>query len=113
MANIASLTRHVVGNRRRHSRKRHVYQTLLLNELQEVLFRGNTIDISRTGARLQGLPVGVGPKLGQRVRVEFLVIPRDPAQVSRRMAVYARIWRIEELTDRYAVVVRFSRTLNT
>jgi hypothetical protein len=112
MTRLKALSRHVVGNRRRHRRIRHAYDTTLLGETNKALFRGKTINLSRSGAKIAGLPVGVGVVLGQWVRVEFLILPKDPAQVVKRMTVCGHVWRIEELLDQFNVAVRFTRSLN-
>jgi len=109
---LESLTRHVVNDRRRHRRRRHTYDTLVRGtEDQTVVFRGRTINLSRSGTKVAGLPVSVGPTLGQAVRVEFLLIPKDYSKVERRAIITGRIWRIEEREDGMTLAVKFDRFL--
>ncbi|MBM4020337.1 MAG: PilZ domain-containing protein [Planctomycetes bacterium] len=113
MSALKSLTRRLVGNRRRFARLARQYQAVLLNERNQVLFRGRTANVSRSGARLLGLPVGVGLSLGQWVRAEFLVAPRKQTQTAIKAAVGAHVWRIEEHEDRYIVALKFTRILDS
>ena len=53
-----------------------VYKTTLTNEVNQVLFQGKTLDISRSGARIVGLPVGTGPAMNELVVTEFLILPK-------------------------------------
>jgi hypothetical protein len=111
MSKLEVLTRRVVGNRRRNDRKRRVLDVTIRDAANHVLFHGKTINVSRTGARMTGLPATVGVTLGQRVCVEFLVLPKDEARLARRVAVTAVIWRIEEMPDEYNLAVKFDREM--
>jgi len=109
---LRGLTRHLVGNRRGHRRRRHLCDTILRDDTQDVvLFRGKTRDLSRGGASVCGLPCGLGPSPGQRVRAEFLLIPEDLGQVEYRAVIFGRIIRIEEREDTFIVAVRFDPSL--
>jgi hypothetical protein len=88
-----------------------VYKTTLVNELNQVLFQGRTLDISRSGARIKGLPSGDGPEVNQLVRVDFLVIPRDSAKQAFKASVAAYVCRVDEVDDDTIVAVKFSRFL--
>jgi hypothetical protein len=109
---MEALTRRISQNRRRHSRRRFVYDVILTNNRRKVLFRGKTADLSRTGARLRGLPVSAGVLLGQKVRVGFLFIPKDLEKTEQRLETDAHVWRIEERQDSFAVAIRFVRPLD-
>jgi hypothetical protein len=111
MSGIDSLLRRVVSNRRRHRRRHITYEVDLKNERNQVVFRGRTADISRSGARLCGLPTNDGATEGQRVLVEVTVPPRDPSGPMQRLSLPACIIRIEETVDSFAVAVTFDREL--
>ena len=107
---LGSLTRHLVNNRRRSPRGRHKYDTIVRSHDGKImLFRGKTTNVSKTGARMFGLPVGLGPSLGQAVVIEFLVIPKDLEKVAQHATFTARVWRIEEGLDRYSIAVKFDK----
>jgi len=110
---IETLARLVMGNRRRYSRKPLVYETILMDDQRQILFRGKTTDVSRGGARVTGLPVGTGVFPSQVVRVEFLVVAKKLSQRTIRAAAEATVWRVEEHVDQYIVALRFTRILDT
>jgi hypothetical protein len=111
MSKLEGLTRRVVGNRRRHERKRRIYEVVIRDGTNRILFRGKTVNVSRSGARMTGMPATVGANLGQRVCAEFLILPKDVARIAKRVAVAATVWRIEEFPDEYNMVVQFEREL--
>jgi len=111
MGALESLTRCIVGNRRRHKRKPLVYKTTLVNELDQVLFQGKSMDLSCSGARIKGLPSGDGPKVNHLVRVDFLVIPRDSAKRAFKASVTGYVCRVEEVDDDTIVAVKFNQFL--
>ena len=113
MSAIETLARLVLGNRRRFARKPLVYETVLMDNQRQILFRGKTTDISRGGARVTGLPVGTGVAPTQIVRVEFLVVPKKLSQRTIRAAADAMVWRVEEHEDHYIVALKFTRILDT
>jgi hypothetical protein len=113
MGTIEALRRSLMDNRRHRPRRRFVYETVLYDDCENVLFRGKTSNLSLSGARLVGLPVGVGVTLGQAVRVEFLVLPKDLEDMPRRIAVRAHIWRVEEEEDSYTLGLKFVEELPT
>ena len=109
---LDALTRHLVGDRRRHRRRRHIYDAVIRrNERSPVLFRGKTTNVSRSGVRMRGLPVGRGPAIGQTVRVELLLIPKNLNETEQRAIITGRVFRIEEKEKDYLVAVKFDRPL--
>ncbi len=72
MATMPNMLRRVISNRRRHPRKRRVCEANLRSEHNLMLFRGKTVNISSSGARIQGLPINLGIAAGHQVRVEIL-----------------------------------------
>ena len=110
---IQTLARLVRRNRRRFDRKPLVYETVLMDDQRQILFRGKTTDISRGGARVTGLPVGTGVVPTQIVRVEFLVVPKKLSQKAIRAATDALVRRLEEHEDHYVVALKFTRILDT
>ena len=113
MSKLEALTRRVVGNRRRHPRRRQSYDTIVRDEHYQEIFHGRTLDISKSGAKLSGFPDGNGVRRGQQIRVEFLVVPKDMAKVAQRVPVSAQIIRVEEKEDDFILAVRFDRMLPT
>ena len=109
---LQSLARRIVGNRRQHKRKAMVYKTTLTNEVNQVLFQGKTLDISRSGARIVGLPVGEGPAMNELVVTEFLILPKDASKRAFKAAVPAYVCRIQE-NDDFVVAVKFNQFLRT
>ena len=112
MAAIDNLLRHVVNNRRRHSRKHRVYDVVIRSEKNMVLFRGKTVNISQSGARLEGLPTDMGVLEDQRVLIEIVVPPRGGAITVRRVTALARIVRIDETPDTFCVGIRFEHGIH-
>jgi len=109
---LEALTRHLVGDRRRHRRRRHTYDVVIRqDERSPVLFRGRTINVSRSGVKMRGLPVGRGPEMGRVVRVELLLIPKNLNETEQRAILTGRVFRVEEKEDDYLVAVKFDRPL--
>jgi len=106
---ISGMTRHVVNNRRLNRRRHRVYDTVIRDEAGREVFRGKTVDISGTGAKITGFPTIADFARGQPVRVEFLVLPKSFNEPAKRKPIKARIVRVEEKLDDYLVAVRFDR----
>lgn len=111
MKKLDALTRKIIGDRRTHRRKRFVYDVTLRDEGGERIFRGKTVNLSCSGARLAGFPCATGPDEGQAVQIEFLVPPKNLTQVSRVAIMPARIWRIDDKEGAFILVVKFDREL--
>ncbi len=101
----------LLGNRRQYKRLRQKYDTLVRDSMGDIVFRGKTIDISRGGAQIAGLPVLLGVEAGQKVRVEFLVMPKDLQKTSKRFGAAAIIWRVDEKEDSFTIAVKFEQEL--
>jgi hypothetical protein len=108
---LEAISRHVVGNRRRHPRRRSRYTVVVRDTLGREIFRGRTINLSRSGVKLSGFFAGLGISQGQQVRVEFLVLPKDSCQISRRYPVKGVVSRIHETPDDTLVAVTFNEPL--
>jgi len=108
---IASLTRHVVGNRRRHRRQHHKYDTIVRDEVWREVFRGSTVDLSISGAKLSGFPAHTGVFEGQNVTIEFLLVPKEIDKVAQRVPMPAHVCRVVEKDDEYVIGVMFDRQL--
>lgn len=108
---IASLTRHVVGNRRRHRRLHHKYDTIVRDEISREVFHGSTVDLSVSGAKLSGFPAHTGVFEGQNVTVEFLLVPKEIDKVAKRVPIPAHVCRVEEKADEYVIGVMFNQQL--
>jgi len=104
---LEDYTRHLLNDRRDIRRRRVDYDAVLRDEASQLIFRGRTKNISSSGVKLHGLPVGLGLETGQRVRVEFLVIPRDAGQVARRPTFTGCIVRIDDNDGDYNVAIAF------
>jgi hypothetical protein len=113
MPTLEGLLRQVVSNRRRHRRRRIVYETDLKNDRNQVIFRGKTVDISRSGARLVGLPINTGAQEGQVVLAEITVPPQELTGPIQRLCLKVRILRIDETDDSYAIAIIFDKELST
>jgi hypothetical protein len=106
---LAALTRHIKNDRRVKRRRHEVYDTVIRDEQGNAVFRGKTVNVSNTGAKITGFPTSSDFVRGQAVRVEFLVLPKSDSESARRKPVSARIVRIEEKEDDFLVAVRFAR----
>jgi c-di-GMP-binding flagellar brake protein YcgR len=107
---LSALTRHISNDRRVKRRHHIVYDTLIRDAQGNALFRGKTVNISTTGAKITGFPTNMDMERNQTVRVEFLVLPEDCTQSAKRKPINARVVRIEEKEDDFLVAVRFERT---
>jgi len=109
--NISALTRHVVNNRRLNHRRHKVHDIVMRDENGREVFRGKTVNISGTGAKISGFPTNTDFARGQAVRVEFLVLPKDCTQSAKRKPISARIVRVEERPDDFIIAVHFDTPL--
>ena len=105
------LNRYLTANRRRHKRLRRKYDTIVRDQGWREIFRGRTIDISAGGAKITGFAHGSGVFEGQKVTVEFLIIPKDVARVSQRAPVPGRIVRLTDTEEETTMGVLFDRPL--
>jgi hypothetical protein len=99
------------GNRRHHDRKRWVHSVTLLDKNQKVVFRGKTINLSRTGAKLAGFPAKEGLVLDQKVHARFALVPKDRLQPMKSVGMDAAICRVEQHEDDFAVAIKFVQPL--
>ena len=109
MSKLEALTRRVVGNRRRHDRKRRVLDVTIHDAAGNILFHGKTVNVSRSGALMTGLPTRIGVTPGEHVCIEFLILPNDVARPARHVAVTAVVWRVQDMPDEYNLAVKFDR----
>ena len=108
---LEALARHLSSNRRRAHRQRRKYDTIIRDESWREVFRGRTVDVSQTGAKLAGFPARTGVHEGQNVTLEFLLVPKNVDQIARRVPVHSEVVRVEERADDYIVAVRFDKAL--
>ncbi|MBL7139937.1 MAG: PilZ domain-containing protein [Planctomycetes bacterium] len=108
---LGFLNRYLSSNRRQHRRLRRKYDTIVRDEGWREVFRGRTLDISAGGAKVTGFAHGIGVFEGQKVTVEFLIIPKDVARVSQRAPVSGRIIRLYESEEETTMGVIFDRPL--
>ena len=106
---LTALTRHLKNDRRIKRRHHVVYDTLIRDDHGREVFRGKTVNVSNTGAKITGFPTNTDFVRGQAVRVEFLVVPKNCSESAKRKPVGARIVRVEEKEDDYLIAVRFDR----
>jgi hypothetical protein len=106
---IESLTRHVMNNRRTQRRRRVQHDAVVRDPANQIIFRGRTKNISEGGVKIHGLPVGNGLEPGQRVRVEFLVVPKDAGQITRRPTCAGYILRVEDTDGDCSIAVVFDQ----
>jgi hypothetical protein len=106
---LTALTRHISNDRRVRRRHHVVLDVTVRDEGGNAVFRGKSINISNTGAKITGFPTNTDFVRGQAVRVEFLVMPKDVTESSRRKPIRARIVRIEEKEDDFLLAVRFEK----
>ena len=111
MSKIEALTRQLVGNRRAHQRKRFVYSTTLRDERGEIVFKGKTVNLSCSGARLEGFPTANELSEGQTVQIEFMVTTKDATRPSWAAKLPAQIWRIDDKEGAFTLAVKFDREL--
>ena len=108
---LEGLARHLLDNRRRHRRKRRNYNAVIRDQKEQVVFRGQAKDLSRGGAKLDGLPVKCGVCEGQRVLACFLLFPADPDEKAQWATFPAWVCRIEETENDFQVSVEFETPL--
>jgi hypothetical protein len=111
MPAIGDLLRYVVDNRRRHRRKHKIYDVVLRDERNQILFRGKTRDVSISGAKLEGLPVHTGVGDGQMVIVDIQLPPKGMGDAIRHLILTSRVMRVDETDESYVVGVRFDHEL--
>jgi len=104
---LEGLARHLLDNRRSHRRKRRNYNALIRDKKEQVVFRGEAKDLSRGGAKLDGLPVKCGVCEGQRVLACFLLFPANPDEKAQWATFPAWVCRIEETEKYFHVAVKF------
>jgi len=104
---LENLARHLLDNRRRHRRKRRNYNAVIRDKKEQVVFRGQAKDLSRGGAKLDGLPVKCGVCEGQRVLACFLLFPANPDEKAQWATFPAWVCRIEETENYFQVAVKF------
>ena len=109
---LKTLTRRLSGNRRQAHRQRRKYDTIIRDEAWREVFRGQTVDVSPMGAKLAGFPAKTGVQEGQDVTLEFLLVPKNVAQIARRVPVPSQVVRVEEHEDNYIIAVRFEKALD-
>jgi hypothetical protein len=108
---IGDLLRHVVDNRRRHRRNHRVFDVIIRDERNQILFRGKTRDVSKSGAKLAGLPVHTGLCEGQLVVVDIQIPPKVAGEGIQHLVMAARVMRVDETNESYTAGVRFDREL--
>ncbi len=96
---LEGYTRVLLRNRRRYKRFRQDYDALVRSEGGVVCFRGRIRDISRGGARIQGLLLGPGLEEGDRVDVEVLVLPKDDRATAYKPTLSGYVCRLEDFLD--------------
>jgi len=108
---LENLARHLVDDRRRHRRKRRKYNAVIRDKSEQIVFRGQAKDLSRGGAKLDGLPVEGGVCEGQRVLACFLLFPADADEKAQWATFPAWVCRIEETETDFHVAVKFETPL--
>jgi len=108
---LENLARHLVDDRRSHRRKRRKYNAVIRDQNEQIVFRGQAKDLSRGGAKLDGLPVKCGVCEGQRVLACFLLFPADPDEKAQWATFPAWVCRVEETENHFQVAVKFETPL--
>ena len=106
-----TLSQLFTNNRRQHRRQRRKYDTVVRDEGWREVFHGKTLDVSRGGAKLRGFPKSKGVFEGQRVTVEFLLVPKDITIVAQRAPVKGRVVRAQEQDGATLLGIKFDRSL--
>ncbi len=104
---LETLARHIVDDRRRHRRRRKKYNATIRDAQERVVFRGSVKDISRGGAKLEGLPMSHGLLEGQKVLVDFLLLPADHEMRAQWATFPGWVSRVEESGDQFVAAVKF------
>ena len=112
MDKLESLVRRVIGSRRRARRRRQRFDTIIRNETSHEVFRGKTLNVSKGGAQISGFSTDPGLMYGQKVVVEFLIMPADLSRTAQRIPIRAYVCRIEEDEEQSLVAVRFEQPRN-
>jgi len=108
---LTRLRRYLSANRRRHSRKRRKYDIAITTADGHTVFRGRSLDLSKGGAQVAGLPHNTGVVVGQAVRVEFTIVPGDCGENLHWLRLPGRISRFEERNGEFIVAVQFEDPL--
>jgi hypothetical protein len=108
---LKNLARHLVDDRRIHRRKRWKYNAVIRNENEQIVFQGQAKDISRSGAKLEGLPVRCDMCEGERVLACFLLYPAGPDAKAQWATFPALVCRVEETRKYFRVAVEFETPL--
>jgi len=108
---LTVLRRHLSANRRRYRRKHRNYDILITTEEGRTVFRGRSLDLSKGGARVAGLPHDTGVVVGQVVRVEFTIATGDHGESLHWLRLPGRICRFEERNGEFIVAVQFEGLL--
>jgi hypothetical protein len=108
---LENLARHLVDDRRSHRRKRRKYNAVIRDQNEQIVFRGQAKDLSRGGAKLDGLPVKCSVCEGQRVLACFLLFPANPDEKAQWATFPAWVCRIEETDKYFHVAVKFETPL--
>jgi hypothetical protein len=108
---LTMLRRHLSANRRRHRRKCRKYDMAITAADGRTVFRGRSLDLSKGGARVAGLPHNTGVVVGQAVRVEFTIVPGDCGENLHWLRLPGRISRFEERNGEFIVAVQFEDPL--
>ena len=108
---LENLLRHLVDDRRRHRRYRWKYNAVIRNENEQIVFQGQAKDLSRSGAKLDGLPVSDDVCEGQRVLACFLLFPAGPDEKVQWATFPALVCRVEETGNHFQVSVEFETPL--
>ena len=108
---LTMLRRHLSANHRRHPRKCRKYDTAITTADGRTVFRGRSLDLSKGGARVAGLPHNTGVVVGQAVRVEFTIGTGDHGESLHWLRLSGRICRFEERNGEFIVAVQFEGLL--
>jgi hypothetical protein len=104
---LENIGRRLLENRRLHRRRHKKYTVTIRNIEEQVVFRGVVKDISRGGANLDGLPQGHGFVEGEKVLVDFLLLPADRQMQAHWATFPAWVCRVEETENDFQVAVKF------
>lgn len=108
---LTVLRRHLSANRRRHRRRHRHYDVEITTGDGRTVFRGRSLDLSKGGAQVTGLPHNTGVVVGQAVRVEFTISTGDRGESLHWLRLPGRICRFEERNGEFIVAVQFEGLL--
>ena len=111
MSTLTALKRIIAGNQRHFRRRALKYDTQVRDGQGIVVFQGKTVDLSRGGVKVSGLPSATGVHDRQMVRVEFLLIPESTHKPSRRVSINGFVCRVDEQPDQFTIAVQFEHLL--